>query len=444
MEIRYQRELKHNYLVVSPDADGEQFYELHMLAENRIKGLLNMHVKYSEEGLLYYYEITSKQPLSRLLENKGMKGEEIIKLITGISAVLDSLEVFLLKEEDIWLVPDQIYIEPEDSQVFLCLIPGLKNDFPDAMRELLQFLLGKVDHRDKEGVVLAYGLFQESQKENYGIKDLMKVIGAADEEASGGEEKEQPSDIREESGKEKEGWTAEELDGQEEQEEVKKDGGGRPYAVFMIGTLAALALCLCFAWIRSGRALPGGYLLIGIGLLAAVAAAYLALKENFGKEREKREKKEAPEKKRESGNSDSWIMELEGDDEKEEKQAEEEKKSEARQLFPTGETTLLADLEKKKDCRKLVSLEKDGGEIRIPYFPFLIGKQEGLVDWTLNCDTVSRLHLRIDEEGGKYKVTDLNSTNGTSVKGRMLEANESAEITPGDQIYIADKGYLFI
>ena len=68
MEIRYQRELKHNYLVVSPDADGEQFYELHMLAENRIKGLLNMHVKYSEEGLLYYYEITSKQPLSRLLE----------------------------------------------------------------------------------------------------------------------------------------------------------------------------------------------------------------------------------------------------------------------------------------------------------------------------------------------------------------------------------------
>ena len=66
------------------------------------------------------------------------------------------------------------------------------------------------------------------------------------------------------------------------------------------------------------------------------------------------------------------------------------------------------------------------------------------MDWTLNCDTVSRLHLRIDEEGGKYKVTDLNSTNGTSVKGRMLEANESAEITPGDQIYIADKGYLFI
>ena len=178
MEIRYQRELKHNYLVVSPDADGEQFYELHMLVENRIKGLLNMHVKYSEEGPLYYYEITSKQPLSRLLENKGMKGEEIIKLITGISAVLDSLEVFLLKEEDIWLVPDQIYIEPEDSQVFLCLIPGLKNDFPDAMRELLQFLLGKVDHRDKEGVVLAYGLFQESQKENYGIKDLNNM-GAA-------------------------------------------------------------------------------------------------------------------------------------------------------------------------------------------------------------------------------------------------------------------------
>ena len=54
-------------------------------------------------------------------------------------------------------------------------------------------------------------------------------------------------------------------------------------------------------------------------------------------------------------------------------------------------------------------------DILIPYFPFIIGKHEELVDYVLNRSTVSRLHVRIDREGEEYRITDLNSTNGTMV-----------------------------
>ena len=37
-------------------------------------------------------------------------------------------------------------------------------------------ILKHVDHRDKDCVVLAYGLYQESLKENYGIEDLVKIV----------------------------------------------------------------------------------------------------------------------------------------------------------------------------------------------------------------------------------------------------------------------------
>ena len=61
----------------------------------------------------------------------------------------------------------------------------------------------------------------------------------------------------------------------------------------------------------------------------------------------------------------------------------------------------------------------------------------------LNRSTVSRLHMRIDREGDEYRVTDLNSTNGTIVDGVLLEANETVKLRAGDEICIADMRYIF-
>ena len=68
MEISYRREIKHNYLVITPDSGTTPGYEARMLAGNEIQGLLRMHIRYQDGSSLYYYDITSRQPLSRLLD----------------------------------------------------------------------------------------------------------------------------------------------------------------------------------------------------------------------------------------------------------------------------------------------------------------------------------------------------------------------------------------
>lgn len=103
------------------------------------------------------------------------------------------------------------------------------------------------------------------------------------------------------------------------------------------------------------------------------------------------------------------------------------------------QTTLLAGRAESGLVRRLEPREEKMGDILIPYFPFIIGKHEELVDYVLNRSTVSRLHVRIDREGEEYRITDLNSTNGTMVGGRLLEANETAGICTGDEICIADR-----
>ena len=90
-----------------------------------------------------------------------------------------------LQEEQILLQPEYIYVEPERFSVEFCLIPGRKSDFPAELGKLLEYLLGKVDYQDKACVVMTYGMYRESLKENYGIADLLKFLTGVDGQETG-------------------------------------------------------------------------------------------------------------------------------------------------------------------------------------------------------------------------------------------------------------------
>lgn len=159
MEISYRREMKRNYLVVEPENKEEAGYEARMLEENHIQGLLKMRIKYQEGQPLYYYDITSRQPLSRLLEKRFITKNEICTILMQLHSTLTRMEAFLLREEGILLEPDYIYMEPELFWLGVCLVPENEGDFQDQLSHFLQYILKRVDHKDRECVVLAYGLY---------------------------------------------------------------------------------------------------------------------------------------------------------------------------------------------------------------------------------------------------------------------------------------------
>lgn len=106
-------------------------------------------------------------------------------------------------------------------------------------------------------------------------------------------------------------------------------------------------------------------------------------------------------------------------------------------------TTLLSASKNGEGTVRLEPVEAGGTVIQISYIPFTLGKHPGLSDACIDRPTVSRLHARIDQKEGVYILTDLNSTNGTSVNGYPLQANETVSLGNGDSIYLADVGYKF-
>lgn len=465
MEITYKRELKHNYLIITPEETFYDSYEIRMMASNCIEGLLKFHLKQVDDRKSYYYEITSKQPLTRILEVKSLGAEELGSLITGIVRTLERMETYLLQEGQILLEPDFIYVEPENFTVYLCLVPGRQGIFPEEMTALLQYLLGKVNHQDKECVVMAYGLYQESLKENYGMENLLRLTGRNRTKS------EQPR--RFDAEKAEDGQLPEESQDRENKTElpislteIKKDkrrglSGGEDWNVTQkaaskskVVLHSILTVCAVFAagpafcWFLYGAAGVMAYWPV-LAAVDAAAVIYGIIRitgakisdANLG-ERSRRER-DSKEEYREAESAHQWQMIFQEEDEEEAVVSEAKKKPVPEVQIEECGTVLLTEAEQPSNSRYLRSKEAGVGDIVIAYVPFIIGKQEGLADYVLPCDTVSRLHARIDREGEEYRITDLNSTNGTMVGGRQLEMNETAALLPGDEVYIANIGFIF-
>lgn len=494
MEISYKRETNHNYLVVKPE--NERFgYEARMLAGNEIRGLLRMRVKFSDGCPLYYYDITSKQPLNRLLETRPITRDEICQILIQIHVALTCMEEYMLGDGGILLEPENIYVEPGLFQPSFCLVPGQRGDFQEKLNRLFQYILKWVDHRDRECVVLAYGLYQESLKENYGMDDLLRLIMPEQEKREESRRKEPVERYEEEStdiGKE---YGNNDLVAEEKTSIGLEDRKEFPLLIHLAGIWLFIVLFVPFTlWLFKGNkyvfelryilAAADGILLIVLLAMYALMCMYKDKREN------KMDSKDGNKKQKQGSEEDMWRIlyadeDAEGDTGPRVEAHWDNKTANPRNSLqesvmpeysipssnqetsnfinsPNGisgtasfshdfpheteeifQTALLSERTVEGNIHRLVSKNSDVEDIIIPYYPYVIGKHKDLADHVLLKDTVSRFHLRIDEHDGDYMVTDLNSTNGTIVRGRTLNANETVKIDPGDSVFIADLEYIF-
>ena len=75
---------------------------------------------------------------------------------------------------------------------------------------------------------------------------------------------------------------------------------------------------------------------------------------------------------------------------------------------------------------------------------FKIGKASMGVDYTIKDNgAISRVHAIITSKDGVYSIKDNKSTNHTFVNGKILDDNESADLTNDSKIVLGDEEFIF-
>lgn len=165
-------------MVLHPETEMNETYSLRMLSENRITGLLPFREKRVDGESYLYFNITSKQALSRMMEYRFFTAKEIRQIMEDLLMAMASLEKFLMDGDQLALDPDLIYVDPDDLKANFCFIPGTEGSFEINFRKLSRYILDHVDHTDGDAVILAFALFKAGEKENFGIADLESCLRA--------------------------------------------------------------------------------------------------------------------------------------------------------------------------------------------------------------------------------------------------------------------------
>ncbi len=110
-----------------------------------------------------------------------------------------------------------------------------------------------------------------------------------------------------------------------------------------------------------------------------------------------------------------------------------------------GETTVLSATKaaEQQILPHLIRI-KNNEKIPINKPRYRIGKERSYVDYFIGDNTaISRSHADIINNGGRYTIVDMNSTNHTYVNNEMIQSGTEVELKHGDKLRLANEDFEF-
>lgn len=482
MEFKLIRDGFKNYLQIENVEVKEEQYETQMVLQNNLPYFLKLEIRGINEDKKYCYQVNSKQSLRRILDLKTMGYEELKEIITGLLEALKQVKEYFLKEDSVCLNLDMIYMELERKEIGLCYIPGYDENIGIQVRNLMERLMDSIDHTDQNAVVLVYGLYRITRKENYILQDLEKfildigekgkekkktrtanhgrnqqildelfgtVVSEDEEEIEYeglGEDRDFGIDDWEE--EDDKGRINRKIDKKEDRKENRKENMLEPeyrqkrrrgkwwYIALIFDVIVIICITYLVILLMTRGLNSKGLLGLALLTFGFFGMSFLAAR----KEEDRREEEEEMQKAiLRSESYDRQFYEEEEEYFYEEIEREEENPKRKNQEFSNqNKTTVLYE----ESVPKLISLGKKEEQIILDHFPFIIGSRQEGSDYAIFEKGVSRMHADITFEGGRYFITDLNSTNGTFLNGKEIETGKAICLKEGDEIRIAKSRFI--
>ena len=457
MRAEYKRDMNHNYLILyGEDEINTDSYQVRMLVGNVIPSLLKCRIQGMDGRFLVYFDITSKQALSVLYEEKKMGVEDLRLIFGGFVKAMEDAAEYLMNPGQFIISPEYIYTDIEKQEIYFCMMPGYEKDIKEQFQFLTEYILSKIDHQDQDAVILGYGVYKRAMEDSFHLEhikeELYKTQGQQGTTTTKAEQMKTESEQRQESedfNPEEEGfWENEEINQEFVRDGEKSKRLSLPQKTGVI-VLAAILLCGIAAITLMGY-LP--YLETGtiLGIIIVLVACVMLfvyvskIKKKPGALRQGREE-ERDKPKGITGKVPTDQTDQSQNTIKSVVKSTNKPVAKSSQLHADYGETVVLSAGAVSGPASLVS--KEPGELATIYINedlTVIGKLETACDAVISLPTVSRIHAKIRKKEDAYYLTDMNSRNGTAVNGRLLLPDEEYRLEPEDEVDFAQARYIFL
>lgn len=174
--VLYQNDSTSNYLVLRTDIEKPAInYQVQMLLNNKLNGLLRFNVNYIDDCLNCFYDVTSKCTLAGFLSRKRFSRDEFLKAILNIINNIYQLKSYLLYDSNIILDENLIYVEPENVDIYFVYLPfsGYENNFKAFFAKLI-FKLVKFQDEFSDNYIQR--ILEMIKDDNFNIAELKSLV----------------------------------------------------------------------------------------------------------------------------------------------------------------------------------------------------------------------------------------------------------------------------
>ena len=172
VQAEFETKLNRSCLHLYKEEHYEEDYQIPMLRQNQLDGLLKVEGCEVEGKARYTYEISGLTSMKNMYENACIKKQEIEGMITRILEVTETLQRYMLNPNCLVLKPEYIFYK--EGRWLFCYFPGMEEDLCKLFHELTEYFVRMLDYEDTEGIFLAYELHKATLQEHYDLELIMK------------------------------------------------------------------------------------------------------------------------------------------------------------------------------------------------------------------------------------------------------------------------------
>ena len=168
MMIQMIYEINNTYMVIDgTEIETAEDFRRKMLERNSIKNVLLPETRVINGEKRLFVDISGKESLLNRFGSRMADRQEVKALFEGIFCVTEKLSKYLISECDIAFRPEMIFRNPLTKEYeFSAVLLKDKEDGREEMKELLQFLMMRLDNSDDKLVNAIYGIHSMYSEDN--------------------------------------------------------------------------------------------------------------------------------------------------------------------------------------------------------------------------------------------------------------------------------------
>lgn len=172
MRIEYETSLNYANMHIFIEQPYEEDYQIQMLRQNEIQGILSVEGCEIEGKSRYTYEISGCTSMQKLYEKNGIKKEELKEFIMVLLDTMERIQRYMLEPNNLILQPECIF--RKNGEWYFCYLPRETSKMKDAFHQLSEYFVRSVDYKDTDSILLAYELHKASFQEHYSLRQVIE------------------------------------------------------------------------------------------------------------------------------------------------------------------------------------------------------------------------------------------------------------------------------